>query len=394
MSSKRKLSSKGKSKKKTLKKNANKKYYYLVKSDYLESKKVKAIFDKRGIWESFNEKHPQQQNPDYIYVDTMDVYDKSLWKYKTILKSTVDLSSDNYRISNKYNLGKNMRKYNKKSIAKYLLTDHYFNLYDIYKKNKLRNKMIDKYIHLFETGKIWIFKPIYSMGGGENIIICKTFDDFKKYINTMLKKKTKLYSKLNNKKYDNMGEFVKNKYTVEWVLQEYINNPLLIYEKKFHLRIHYIYDKSNNKNYIYNTCEVFTAKSKYKTYNYLNKDIHDTHFTSTDKCYYFPKDFINIIGQHKVDSINKQLVELFKGVSRCLTSKCYPESKNCFHIFGADVMITDDYTVKLIEINSKPGVRRSSNIFIFENICDKIVDTHFIPLKKIKHSNNLIDVTP
>jgi len=375
-----------KTSKKTSKKIKLKKYYYLVKSDYLEPKKINAIFDKRGIWEQFDEKHPQQINPDYIYIDTSDVYDKSLWKYQTILKSIIDLSSDNYRISNKYNLGKNMRKYNKKSIERYLLTDHYINLYDIYRKNKLSNKMIEKYKYLFKTGKIWIFKAIYSMGG-ENIIILKTFDDFKKYIHTVLKKKSHLYKKLNYKKYNTMREIIKNKYTIEWVLQEYINNPLLIDKKKFHLRIHYIYDKSNNKNYLYDTSEVFTAKSKYETNDYLNKDIHDTHFTSTDKYYYFPKDFITIIGQHKVDSINKQLIELFKGVSRCLKTTCYPESENCFHIFGADVMITDDYKVKLIEINSKPGVRRSSNILIFENICDKIVDTHFIPSKKIKHSN-------
>jgi hypothetical protein len=331
-------------------------------------------------------------------VDEKNMYDKSLWKYNTILKTGVDLSDNNNSISNKYNLGKNMRQYNKKSIEKYLLTDHYINLYNIYKKNKLRNKMIDKYKYLFKTGKIWIFKAIYS-SLGDNIIICKTFDEFKKYIHTVLQKKSHLYKKLNYKKYENMGEFTKDKYTIEWILQEYINNPLLIDEKKFHLRIFYLYHPNIKKYYIYNSCPVYTSKLKYKTDDYLNKDIHDTHFSSTSKYYYFPKDFITIIGQHKVDSINKQLVNLFKGVSRCLKSNCYSETKNCFHIFGADVMITDDYTVKLIEINGKPSMKFPINdkyilYDLFENICDKIVDKHFIPSKKIKHSNNLIDVTP
>lgn len=35
--------------------------------------------------------------------------------------------------------------------------------------------------------------------------------------------------------------------------------------------------------------------------------------------------------------------------------KCYDESVNCCEVFGVDFMITDDYTVKLIEINAEAG---------------------------------------
>ena len=40
--------------------------------------------------------------------------------------------------------------------------------------------------------------------------------------------------------------------------------------------------------------------------------------------------------------------------------KCYEESKYCCEVFGIDFMITDDYIVKLIEINAEVGIMRTN----------------------------------
>ena len=102
-------------------------------------------------------------------------------------------------------------------------------------------------------------------------------------------------------------------------------------------------------------------------------------------------------GKEKYDIIFKQIVAIFKGVHKCIRAKCYNESKHCFHIFGGDIMITDNFNVKLIEVNQKPAfsIFNSNNILhhLFENIVDKIVDKHFPPSKKVKTLNNFIDVT-
>ena len=54
-----------------------------------------------------------------------------------------------------------------------------------------------------------------------------------------------------------------------WMIQEYINDPLLLNGKKFHLRILTMLYYKNKKEYFYlfNRYEVFSAKNKYKKNN-------------------------------------------------------------------------------------------------------------------------------
>jgi hypothetical protein len=52
-----------------------------------------------------------------------------------------------------------MRKYNNKSIEKYLLKEYHIDLYDLYKSPNHINK---KYKKLFNNNKTWILKPIYG----------------------------------------------------------------------------------------------------------------------------------------------------------------------------------------------------------------------------------------
>ena len=353
----KKRSTKKKFKKRSTKKKSKKQksYYYLVKSNYLDSKKLNKIFDKRGnIWEPFNEQHPQQRNPDFLYMDEKYVYDKSLWKYKTTLKSGVDLSSDNYSISSKRNLYnhliQNSKSAKNKSIEKHLMKQYELNLYDIFKGKD----DIKQYKSLFNGGKVWILKPVHGMGGGMGIKIMETFKYFENHITKITNTNQYRWRNMNYKKYEKMRDMVKYHFNIEWVLQEYINNPLLVEGKKFHLRIFYLYDPNNMKFYILDKAKVLTARDKYKKSDYYNKDIHDTHFDSTNKTYYFPDYFNDTIGTKNTKSIMNQIKTIFKGVSKIMKAKCYSEGKNCFHIFGGDIMITDDYKVVLIEINEKP----------------------------------------
>jgi hypothetical protein len=235
--------------------------------------------------------------------------------------------------------------------------------------------------------------------GGKDIQVINSFNKFKKNIQKQIKKNTTL-KMFNREIYKKEGINKKAKYNIEWILQEYINNPLLIDEKKFNLRVNFIHDFSNKKYYIYNNLQLYPVKNKYKKGDYQDKNIHDTGHTLEilNNLFIFPNEFNKIISKEKITNIMKQITEIFKGVSKVMKVQCYSESKNCFHLFGADIMITDEYKVKLIEVNEKP----SSSIFnlnkivhrLFENIVDKIVDKHFPPSIKVKELNNFIDVTP
>lgn len=389
-------------KKLTLKKSSkskkqNKEYtkYYLIKGPHFNYKKIKEIFNKRGnLWKEYKYSI-KNTNPDFLFIDLayLHKYKNELDKYLNVkLKNIVDLSSDNQSISNKYNLNKNMRQYNNKEITKYLLNEKHIDLHEIYNNF---NKLINNYKKLFDKGKVWILKPIYGYAG-MGIKIINNFTLFKKILKKQIKK-NKYLKKFNRRIYENKGVNGKLKYNIEWILQEYISNPLLLDNKKFHIRIYYIYDASNKKSYILDKGEIATAKKDYIPNNYDNNDIHDSHFYKTKRPYYFPNDLINLIGEDKYEYIFNEIISIFKGVHKCIKAKCYKESKKCFHIFGSDVMITNNYEVKLIELNHKPSfsIFNSSNIStnLFENIMDTIVDKQFNPSRKITKLNNFIDVT-
>ena len=403
MSSKKKLSSKRntmkKSKQKSKKKSKQKqqtKYTYLFMGPHFENKKIKKIVNKRGsIWEPFNKnsKDNKNINPDFLFTDTANhyKYKNEVEKYNNItLKNNVDLSSDNFSISNKYNLNKNMRKYNNKSIEKYVLKEFHIDLYELYKSPHLISK---KYKKLFTSNKTWILKPVYGYAG-KDIQIVDNFNRFKKIIQqTIIKNKT--LKKFNREIYKNIGINRKEKYNIEWILQEYINNPLLIDKKKIHLRVYYIYN--GKKGYILDKGEIATAENLYIQDNYYDNSIHDTHFYKNKRPLYFPDDLVSNYGEKKYNAIFKQIVTIFKGVHKCISAKCYSESKHCFYIFGGDIMITDDFNVKLIEVNQKPAysIFNSNKMIhhLIENIMETIVDKHFPPSKKVKPLNNLIDVS-
>jgi hypothetical protein len=73
-------------------------------------------------------------------------------------------------------------------------------------------------------------------------------------------------------------------------------------------------------------------------------------------------------------------------------TKCFNESKYCFHIFGADLMLTSDYNVKILELNNSPGLADETNKFvqdeyksIIENIMTVIVDDLFPPNNSVEN---------
>ena len=84
---------------------------------------------------------------------------------------------------------------------------------------------------------------------------------------------------------------------------------------------------------------------------------------------------------------------MYKSLLKILNLKCYKNDDYCFNVFGSDIMITDDYQIKFIELNQKPGLadykdnfkKINSNI-LFNKILENIVDKQFPPLINKKNS--------
>ncbi|KAL8278567.1 hypothetical protein RQP46_009059 [Phenoliferia psychrophenolica] len=129
----------------------------------------------------------------------------------------------------------------------------------------------------------------------------------------------------------------------EWVIQEYISTPLLLdpspssslspTPRKFHLRV-YVLCTGGLSLYIHTPFLTLFAPSSY-LHPSISTDL-SSHLTNTNV-------------EAKVGEVMR---ETFKaGVSAGSGFQVLP---NCFEIFGCDLLITDSFDVKLLEINACP----------------------------------------
>ncbi len=141
----------------------------------------------------------------------------------------------------------------------------------------------------------------------------------------------------------------------------YIINPLLIRDRKFHIRLHWCININDNgiHGYLFKDGYIFLAKNPYKRMNYSNKEIHDTHYISEEYMVIFPDGFKKIFGAIKTKKVQNGIIEILASVLKKVSKKmkCYSETKYCYYVLGVDIMILDDFTPILIEINYKQGLK-------------------------------------
>ena len=207
------------------------------------------------------------------------------------------------------------------------------------------------------------FPSIYNKYFPEQITINTNSLQFKVIKNFVLKNKVCILKPVmgfagkgityyNN--YNMLINYLLNNKGHTFVLAKLINNPLLYKKKKFHLRVHYLFTYINNKynSYIYKLSKVCTAKKNYNK-NLLTNDVIDTHFSTS----VYKDFFINI------DKYKKQLIELFKSIHKLLTNNNVKSYNNTdgYEILGADIIITDDNIIQLLEINEKISYKFNNN---------------------------------
>jgi len=232
------------------------------------------------------------------------------------------------------------------------------------------------YQTFIKDNKVYILKPVkgYAKKGIE---IIENKKDFRV-----------LYTEIRKKKdYD------------LWVVQEYITNPLLYLGKKFHFRCYYILTQ-DNKAYLYHNFTILRAKNKYKKGDYKNQDIHISRYIPEDekirKKLLINDENKGAFTAEEYSLIKKGLLKVHRKIKDKIDYKCYPNAKNCFQIFGSDVIFTDDYKPKLIELNASPSFDNKKLLFgsnqkpVLEGIMQEIVDKKFPPKNKIKRNNHLI----
>lgn len=199
------------------------------------------------------------------------------------------------------------------------------------------------------------------------------------------------YNWVNNNKYEN------------WIMQEYIKDPLLYNNRKFHLRIYSILkiDKLKMVTYVYYYGFMYSAKNEYKLT--INSDSALSGEGSEEQVNLFPQDFIKKFSFNKYEYVKKQINYIIKDtiLAASHSLKC-PNRENskykCFKLLGYDLLVDSKFNVKLLEINARfitfkyPPENYKKKMYF--NILDLIFKddmTNFDKVNTIFFNNNLIE---
>jgi hypothetical protein len=163
-----------------------------------------------------------------------------------------------------------------------------------------------------------------------------------------------------------------------FVIQKYIEAPLLIYKRKFDIRV-WMLLTHEGKGYFFK--EGYLRMSSYEyTTDINNKEIHLTNNAIQKNTQKYGQledgnqlsfnDFQKYIDENypesKIsvrDQLYPKMKEFVNLTLQCSRKKLNPSDKKyCFEIFGYDFMIDSDFQLCLIEINTNPCLEESSRL--------------------------------
>ena len=142
----------------------------------------------------------------------------------------------------------------------------------------------------------------------------------------------------------------------EWLLSDYIRNPALVDGRKFHLRVHVLAVKKKKLTvFMDKKLQYVLADLPYQKGDWLNTDIHDTHWSDNQPGYSFPDKLPD----------GWKTAKQYDYISDIIIPSLFSESNlspewnavNGFHFFGLDVMFDKKQAI-LLEVNGNPGVNK------------------------------------
>lgn len=231
-----------------------------------------------------------------------------------------------------------------------------------------------KQVGLFmKKNKLYIAKPIPG-SRGTGIRVFNSKDSLFDYIDNF---------ELSNKE----KKIFRSEKVKKWVLQEYISNPLLIDGKKMHLRVMgLLMNKDGVKSFhIFKKYFVFTAAKLFVLSNFNNENIHNSRGNRMS-IEYWQQAILKFYSLYKskIALITREIVKICEVIKKFLIYKCYSNNINCFSLIGLDIMITNDFNVKLIEVNKRAGMSFFKSKVFNEDFIKGFLDLTLFEKKKTK----------
>jgi len=142
-----------------------------------------------------------------------------------------------------------------------------------------------------------------------------------------------------------------------WIIQEYIDNPLLFNDKKFHFRVYVVYLQTSEFQaaYIGKKGFIYTANKQFRP-DTIDNDVVLSGENSKENVFYTPDDFISRFGKNAWD--NKIVPQFVKIARETLKSalehlQCPALKQKCFKILGYDILVDKNFKCYLAEINAR-----------------------------------------
>ena len=231
-------------------------------------------------------------------------------------------------------------------------------------KNNIDVKIIKK---LFENKKKWIVKP-ENASFRAGIHVVNNYNSLIEWI----------------------GKYVNNK----WIIQDYIDNPLKIDNKKMHFRIYVLLIKTvkYTQVVIYNKGYIFLTAKDYNK-ELLDDDSNLSGGDSWEQMRLYPHKLIEQYGLKNYRKVLKQINEIVKTTMRatiddlvCVNNKI--KNFKCYKLLGYDILINEDFKLYLGEINSRTVNVKFPIKNMYENLIE-IIKTPGPLTNKFLNENNL-----
>ncbi len=191
----------------------------------------------------------------------------------------------------------------------------------------------------YVSGKYIIRPSGHLWSGGDDITIIASQQDYKAC----------------KEKYDKIAQ----KFRV--IVSDLFTDLVLFRGRKFHIRAYMLVHNYGGLTVKFAPFgKILTAAKPYVNAHYEDKDIHDTHFDSTDADYWFPEDFP---ARELVAPIQVQMAQMAECIKECLARgmRAYTNAQTAYEIYGVDFMVTSNGELVLIEINDMVGYNNKKN---------------------------------
>ena len=163
----------------------------------------------------------------------------------------------------------------------------------------------------------------------------------------------------------------------EWVVQEYIERPLLLRGRKFHIRV-YVLAVGGLKVFVYQHCLVLCALEQYRPEDTENNYAHITNtfqqqshpnFVESE-CVLLLDDIDEILTEQGILDAADKKAKILKDMGHIVAEafdaykgefSVFQPLPNCFEIYGVDFMVDEDFNVWLLEFNPGPDFKQTGD---------------------------------